>query len=275
MAEIVILGSGSPLADPHRAGSALAVVAGDEWILVDCGRAATQRAIDAGLDLTAVSAVALTHHHSDHLSDLPTFATTRWTAGATTPLTVVAPDGPAAHYARHCLDAYVDQAFYGQASPASGPRPTIAVQAFPPTDEPAMVYAGTAWRLSSARVAHHPIEPAVGYLVEHGGRRVAVSGDTAVCDGIRSLAAGAEAVVHQALLADRVSPSLLDWNASAREVGRLAAETAPGVLVLTHLIPAPTSPADERAYLDEIRAGGFQGTAVVAHDLQRIPLAER
>src|SRR5262247_3090045 len=94
MVEVVVLGSGTPRADPGRAGSALAVVSGRDWLLVDCGRAAAQRAIDAGLDLTALAAVALTHHHSDHVSDLATLATTRWTAGATSPLVVVARPAP-------------------------------------------------------------------------------------------------------------------------------------------------------------------------------------
>jgi hypothetical protein len=40
--------------------------------------------------------------------------------------------------------------------------------------------------------------------------------------------------------------------------------------VLTHLIPAPRSAADEFAYVDEVRAGGFEGTVTVARDLLRI-----
>jgi ribonuclease BN (tRNA processing enzyme) len=46
----------------------------------------------------------------------------------------------------------------------------------------------------------------------------------------------------------------------------------PRILVLTHLIPAPTSTADENAYLDDAKAGGFQGPTIVAHDLLRIPI---
>jgi hypothetical protein len=78
--------------------------------------------------------------------------------------------------------------------------------------------------------------------------------------------------VHQALLSDRVSPALLEWNAAARAVGELAAPVLPRMLVLTHLIPAPTSTADEDAYLEDARAGGFKWPAIVAHDLLRIPI---
>jgi len=40
------------------------------------------------------------------------------------------------------------------------------------------------------------------------------------------------------------------------------------------MIPAPTTDDDERAYLDEVRDGGFTGATVVAHDLQRVPISE-
>jgi ribonuclease Z len=270
--DVVTLGSGTPVPEAQRSGSALAVVVDREWLLVDCGRAATQRAIDAGLDLRGVIAVAITHHHSDHLSDLATFATTRWTAGASSPLTVVAPSGPAALYAHQCLVAYDDQSFYAQASDGAGRRPEIEVHAFDGSREPSPVYSSNAWSLSSVLVDHHPVEPAVGYLVEHGGIRVAISGDTAVCDGMRGLALDVDVLVHEALLSSRVSSALLEWNAGARAVGELAAETRPHTLVLTHLMPAPTSAEDERAYVDEVRAGGFDGSTIVARDLLRISI---
>jgi ribonuclease Z len=274
--DVVVLGSGSPLPDPGRAGPALAVVGEGGWVLVDCGRAATQRAVDAGLDLTAVVAVALTHHHSDHVSDLATLATARWVAGATTPLVVVAPEGPSASFAHRCLDPYDDQSFHGQSDPAAGPRPVVEVRAFAPGPDPAPVLTAGGWQVSTVLVDHHPVAPAVGYLVEHAGAgaRVAVSGDTAVCDGLRALGRNVDVLVHQALLTSRVTPELLEWNAGAAAVGGLAAEVEPGILVLTHLIPAPRSVDHQQRYLDEVRAGGFAGSTLVAHDGLRITVAK-
>lgn len=265
-----MLGSGTPNPDPRRAGAAVAVVGESSWLLIDCGRAATQRALDAGLDLTAVAAVLITHHHSDHLSDLATFAIARWVAGATSPLQIVAPAGPAAAFAGACLDGFDDQLFHGQGSASAARRPAIRAVAFDATHEVAVVLGADGWTVSSVLVDHHPVEPAVGYLIESGGARVAVSGDTAVCDGMRRLAGGVHVLVHQALLGARVSPALLEWNASARSVGELAAATRPETLVLTHLIPAPARAEDELAYLDEVREGGYTGRTLVAHDLMRL-----
>ena len=273
MVDVVILGSGTPNPDPDRAGAAVAVVGDAGWVLVDCGRGATLRAISAGLDLTALVAVLITHHHSDHLSDLSTLATARWSAGGVTPLHVVTPEGPAASYATRCLDAFDDDCFRAQAAPACGPRPRILVSAFEPPTTVTGVFDADGWRVRTALVDHHPVEPAVGYRIDRDSAGVAVSGDTRVCDGVRALATGADVIVHEALLSDRVSPGLLAWNASARSVGELAAAVRPGTLVLTHLIPAPATPADEAAYLADVRAGGFFGRTLVARDLLRMAVS--
>lgn len=270
MVDVVVLGSGTPNPTPGRAGSALAVVDGSAWMLVDCGRSATQRALDAGLDLTLVAAVLLTHHHSDHLNDLATFATTRWTAGAATPLTVVAPEGPAASYAAQCLSIFDPSCFLHQADPDAGPRPTIRVETFTARSGLTSVLAFDGWLVHSALVDHHPIEPAVGYRIERSGFVISVSGDTAVCDGMHLLARSADVLVHEALLSGAVSPQLLEWNASAQDVGQLAAAVHARQLVLTHLIPAPSGPDDEAAFLAEVHQGGFAGPTHVARDMLRI-----
>src|SRR5262249_44438269 len=155
MVHVIVLGSGTPNPDPHRAGAAVAVVGESSWLMVDCGRAATQRALCAGLDPTAVAAVLITHHHSDHLSDLATFATARWVAGATSPLKVVAPRGPAAAFARACLDAFADQVFHRQADASAGPRPTISALAFDASRDMATVLEIDEWAVSSVLVDHH------------------------------------------------------------------------------------------------------------------------
>jgi ribonuclease Z len=270
--EVVILGSGSPNPDPGRAGAATAVIDGDAWVLVDCGRGATQRAIDAGLDLTRLVAVLLTHHHSDHVSDLATLATARWAGGGIGPLRVVAPTGPAAAFARGCLDGYPDQAFHSQADAGSPLRPAVVVDAFAATDEVVAVHDADGFTVASALVDHHPVAPAVGYRIGISAGVVVVSGDTAACAGMAALAAEVDVLVHEALLGPRVSAAALTWNAGADEVGRLAAEAGVGRVVLTHLIPAPHTVADIAAYEAETRRGGWTGPLTVAHDLLRIPI---
>jgi ribonuclease Z len=204
------------------------------------------------------------------LSDLASLAIARWSAGCAVPLVVHAPDGPAARFADVCLDAFEDDCFHAQADPADGPRPRIDVHRFTPTCDVTTVMDTDGWTIRTVLVDHHPIEPAVGYRIERSGVAVMVSGDTRVCDGVRALAYGAQVIVHEALLAEHVSPALLTWNASAETVGTLAALVRPTTLVLTHLIPAPITDDDNAAYLRDVRRGGFDGHTIAARDLTRI-----
>lgn len=59
-------GAGAP-----RFGIATAIVVADRWYLVDCGSGVGHQAKAAGLDMSALSGIFLTHLHSDHVVDLP------------------------------------------------------------------------------------------------------------------------------------------------------------------------------------------------------------
>jgi ribonuclease Z len=78
MIEITLLGTGSPIPDPNRAGPATLVRAGGQTFLVDCGRGVLQRAAAIGVAATGLSALLLTHLHSDHIADLGDVVITRW-----------------------------------------------------------------------------------------------------------------------------------------------------------------------------------------------------
>lgn len=268
--QLRFLGTGTPMPDPRRAGQGTAVLTGASdrgWMLVDCGRGVPQRALEAGLDLRALAAVLLTHHHSDHVSDLATLAITRFVAGAMTPLRVIAPDGPARRFATSCLDAHDDTAFYSQHDAGRSIRPEVEVVPFRPTSEPTRVLGSNGVTVEAVRVDHGPMEAASGYRISDGTAVVVLSGDTTACDAVRRLAQGADVLVHQALRTDRVARAALTWNASARSVGELARSAAVGHLVLTHLLPPPANAADEEAFATEARAGGYEGAVTIAQDL--------
>ena len=67
---ITLLGTGSPMPSPDRAGPATLVTAGDEHYLVDAGRGVLMRLAATGLGAPNLSALLLTHLHSDHMADL-------------------------------------------------------------------------------------------------------------------------------------------------------------------------------------------------------------
>lgn len=68
--EVVLLGTGSPIPDAHRAGPSTLVRAGPCTFLVDAGRGVLLRTAAAGSGAGQLTATLLTHLHSDHLTDL-------------------------------------------------------------------------------------------------------------------------------------------------------------------------------------------------------------
>ena len=91
---ITLLGTGSPMPDPNRAGPSTLVTAGSSHYLVDAGRGVLMRLAGAGVGAVQLAGVLLTHLHSDHLTDLSDVITTRWVMSfEPTPLTIVGPPG--------------------------------------------------------------------------------------------------------------------------------------------------------------------------------------
>lgn len=71
---VVLLGTqAGPPVDPGRAGIATALVVDGATYVVDCGRAATTRYVEAGLRLDSLRGIFLTHLHADHVADYYNF----------------------------------------------------------------------------------------------------------------------------------------------------------------------------------------------------------
>ncbi|MSZ72112.1 MAG: MBL fold metallo-hydrolase, partial [Actinobacteria bacterium] len=92
--KVTLLGTGSPIPDPNRGGPCTLVQAGQQHIMIDCGRAAIMRLLGAGVLPGMVSTILITHLHSDHITDLNDLVTTRWVMmPVNIPLKVVGPVG--------------------------------------------------------------------------------------------------------------------------------------------------------------------------------------
>ena len=78
MIEVTLLGTGSPIPDANRAGPSTLIRAGGQTFLVDCGRGVQQRMTAVGVGANGLSALLITHLHSDHIADLGDVIITRW-----------------------------------------------------------------------------------------------------------------------------------------------------------------------------------------------------
>ena len=78
MAQVHVLGAGTPTPTPERYGSSYVVQVGGDFLMVDCGPSTTHKLVKAGLFPTQIDYLFFTHHHFDHDVDYPCFLLTRW-----------------------------------------------------------------------------------------------------------------------------------------------------------------------------------------------------
>jgi ribonuclease Z len=181
MIEVTLLGTGSPIVDPNRAGPSTLVRAGDSTFLVDCGRGALMRAAAVGVGAADITALLLTHLHSDHITDLSDVITTRWVNTFTrTPLPLIGPPGTAA-VVEATLAALAPDISYRIAHHADITEPPV-VEVHEYTDGPVWDEAGVIIRV--APTWHRPVEPTIGFRVEFDGASVVLAGDTIPCESL-------------------------------------------------------------------------------------------
>ncbi len=251
---VVLLGvAGGPAPTGGRAGIASVLIAGDGAYLVDAGRGALNQFMDAGLGLSALKGIFLTHMHQDHTSSYFDFLLLgnripRVYEEGFVSLTVCGP-GPGAPppflpkveqpYAPD--DPYpgivglTEGSFRAHANAlnnflavgAPDLRETVTLRELPPADvqaspadpapsmTPFQVFEDHNVRVTATLVPHAGLYPSLGYRFDTDGGSVVFSGDTRLSrDNLVTLARGADLLVHEVY--DR--EGMIDMGAPAQFV---------------------------------------------------------
>ncbi len=274
--DIVLTGTGSPLPDANRAGPSTLVKAGDTHILVDAGRGTVMRMAGGGSLPVFLSAVLITHLHSDHVCALNDVITTHWVMSqGNATLNVYGPPGTAQFVERQLGALEADIGYRIAHHDLLVNEPQVAVTE---------LEAGDAFdindvHVSTAATDHAPVRPTLGYRLAHDGATVAIVGDTVPCDGVDLLAAGADAYVQTVIRSDlvKLTPNemfqdILDYHSDVEQAAQTAARTGAQRLVLTHLVPAPTP--DQYPEWIELAAAHFDGEVIIGDDLTTVTLPE-
>ena len=272
MIDITLLGTGSPIVDPNRAGPSTLVSAGGQLFLVDCGRGALMRAAAAGAGAGALTALLLTHLHSDHITDLSDVITTRWvsTIGAN-PLPIIGPPGTRAVVEATLAVLAPDISYRIHHHADITEPPDVVVHEY--TD--GQVWDAEGVRITVAPTDHRPVEPTIAFRIEHDGASVVLAGDSVPCATLDELSRGADALVHTVIRKDLVEQmpvqrirDILDYHSSVEQAAATAARAGVATLVLTHYVPPLVAGQEDQ--WRALAAAEFGGRIELGDDLLRV-----
>jgi len=242
--QLVLLGTGTPSPDPDRSGPALAVVVDDVPYLVDCGPGVVRRAAAAwqqgvrGLAPDLLERVFVTHLHSDHTVGLPDLIFTPWVVGREGPLHVFGPPGIES-MTEHLVAAYAEDIEIRSEGYEDNDPEGCRVIAH--TIEPGVVYEDERVKVTAIPVSHGQWKHAYGFRFDTPDKTIVVSGDTARSAALTEAARGVDILVHEVLSAEVFETLPKDiqryhgsFHTSTIELGELAKEAQPKLLVLSH-----------------------------------------
>ncbi len=271
--QIVLLGTGTPNAEPDRSGSAIAVIVDGIPYIIDCGPGIVRRATAAyqsgveGLKLSNLKIAFITHLHSDHTAGYPDLIFTPWVEGREEPLKVYGPPGIRS-MSEHILKAYEEDI-------------KVRIEGLQPINTEGykvnaheivsgIIYEDENVRVKSFPVQHGSWKYAYGFRFETPDRIIVISGDTVPTDTIIENAMGCDVLIHEVYAEAWFRRKKPEWkkyhassHTSSRELAEIAKKAKPGLLILYHQLHSGTT---EKELLDEIHEI-YKGKVVYGRDL--------
>ncbi|HXF39930.1 MAG TPA: MBL fold metallo-hydrolase [Blastocatellia bacterium] len=294
---VVLCGTGSPLQDANRAAACVAIIAGGEFVLVDTGPGSWRKAVANNLPAQSLSAILLTHFHSDHIGDLGEALVQSWIAGRIHKINVYGPPGVeqvvAGFTQAYSLDTSYRVQHHGEEwMPRVGAGAIAQPVRLTSNEAAALVFERNELKVTAFKVEHDPANPAYGYRFEYRGRVVVISGDTSKSANLARHAMGADILIHDVIAKNllqmaasnfdqagnrrraKLARDIMTYHASPLEAAEIAASARVETLVFTHMVPPPTSPQIEQAFLRGM-SDVFKGRVVLGTDSMRFDLPPR
>lgn len=265
---------------------------GAEKILFDCGEG-TQRQLLCSVGLPDISAIFLTHLHTDHWLGVLGMIKTFDLRDREAPLTIYGPEGTSALLATmrrvygkvgyslrvEDLEPHESVGFdeFEIQTLNVRHRGTCLGYAFIEDDRPGRfddtlarelgVEFGPDFGRLQAGETVNGVTPEQVIGPDRDGRRIVISGDTAPCDMVVAAAHRADVLVHEATFAeDERDRARETGHSTARQAAEVAAEAEVAMLALTHV----STRYGGRELRDEARA--VFANAFVASDLDTIEI---
>lgn len=275
--KVVLLGTGNPNPDPEHSGCSVAIIVDKTPYIIDFGPGLIRNAaklspkyggkIEA-LNVKNLKKAFLTHLHSDHTVGYPDLILTPWVMGRNEPLEVYGPEG-ISRMTTHILEAYQDDIkyrLYGME-----PANNQGWRVIPHEIKEGLIYKDKYVNVEAFLVKHGSWPNAFGFRFTTPDKVIVISGDTAPCENILKYSKGADILIHEVYYKKAFDQKDEFWkmyhsknHTSTYELGKIAKETKPKLVVLYHIL---FWGATEEDLLKEVREN-YDGNVDVGSDLE-------
>jgi ribonuclease BN (tRNA processing enzyme) len=277
---LILLGTGGgPRPRKANSASAQVILVNEVAYVIDCGDGVARQLVAAGVRLSQLRHILLTHQHSDHNADYGNLILLAWTAGLKTRVDCWGPP-PLQQMTRHFMEMNAYDIRTRIEDEGRVPlQPLVHVHEL---EKGGPVFEDENVRVRATLVEHPPVVPAFGYRFDAADRSFVISGDTKPSERLIELARGADVLVHEALYpagvdrlvaavpnASALKQSILSHHTTAQDAGRVAKAAGVKTLVLSHFVPPDDPTITDQMWIDAARTH-FDGRIVVGKDLLEI-----
>ena len=301
--ELVVLGTASQAPTRRRNHNGYLLRWDGEGVLFDPGEGTQRQMLFAGVAASQITHICITHFHGDHCLGLPGVLQRMSLDRVPHIVDACYPGQNQELFNRLRHAALFHEVTNLAERPVTGGGTVLEAHSFRLETQPLshsvptigyrLVEPGGRRMLPDKLAALGITGPAIGRLQREGrlvtgdglvsleqvsesrpGQRFAFIMDTRLCDGAFALADRADMLVCESTFADTEAALARDYgHLTARQAGRIAAESGTRLLVLTHF--SQRYQHGDSQHLADEAAGAFGGRVVLANDLDRIPVPSR
>lgn len=279
---LVLLGTqGGPLIRSFKqTPSANLIVYKKIPFVIDTGYGVTFKLREAGINLSTLKHIFITHHHSDHNLELGSLIYNSWIAGLAKPVHVYAPVGLKQllkfYWKSNRIDIEMRIKDEG--------RPDIRKLVISHEITEGIVLSNSNEEVTALKNIHPPFKETYAFKFKLGEKIIVFSGDTIYCPALATFSYGANYLVHEIMdgpaaeemakrrpNATQLKESILSHHTLAEDVGRIAAAANVKNLVLNHFVPPDDKTLTEQFWIDAV-SKKFSGNIIVGKDLLQLKL---
>jgi ribonuclease BN (tRNA processing enzyme) len=271
--KLILLGTGTPFADPTKSGPSLAIVVNNTSYIVDCGPGVVRRAAEASklgfpsLEASQLKTLFITHLHSDHTIGLADIILTPAVLDRNAPIRIYGPVG-SKKMTDDLMSAYKEDIAIRINGLEKGDA--IAYQVYTNEIKEGQIYKDSNLTVTAFNVQHGQWDNAFGFVFQTKDKKIVISGDCTYSENLIKYAKDCDILVHEVYSDAGLKKRTQRWqdyhstfHTSTYQLADIANKVKPKLLILNHQLTFGTS---LQSLLDELKSK-YAGPVVNGADL--------